>query len=173
MIREVGEAVGNAVVSSVGRAFGRAQEQRPLASDLLESDDAYLVVFDAPDVAADDVQVRYEDGTVHVRLDRYREHEADFEMRFPGRGLTLSGRRTLPDDAAVDPDEATAKLRANGTLEVRVPKRDGTQGAEDADEDANDGPEDANDGAQDANDGAQDASDGAEAADESVAEDES
>jgi HSP20 family protein len=122
VIRDVGEAVGDAVMSSVGRVFGRAQEQRPLESDLLESEDAYLVVFDAPGVRAEDVQVRYEDGTVHVRLDRYREHEPDFEMRFPGRGLTLSGKRALPEDAAVDPEASTANLTANGTLEVRVPK---------------------------------------------------
>lgn len=122
MIRGVGEAVGDAVMSSVGRVFGRAQEQRPLESDLLESEDDYLVVFDAPGVRAEDVQVRYEDGTVHVRLDRYREHASDFEMRFPGRGLTLSGKRALPDDAAVDPEAASADLKPNGTLEVRVPK---------------------------------------------------
>lgn len=118
MIREVGEAVAD----TAGRMIGRVQEERPLASDLLESDEAYLVVFDAPGVEAADVQVRYEAGTVHVRLDRYREAEPDYEVRFPGRGLTLSGRRSLPADAAVDPDAATATLKANGTLEVRVPK---------------------------------------------------
>lgn len=122
MIREVGEAVGEAVAGTAGRLFGHAQERRPLAADLLESDEAYLVVFDAPGVEAADVQVRYEAGTVHVRLDRYREDEPDYELRFPGRGRTLSGRRSLPADAAVDPDAATATLQENGTLEVRVPK---------------------------------------------------
>jgi HSP20 family protein len=124
VIREVGEAVGESVVDSVGRLVGRAQERRPLSSDLLESKEAYLVVFDAPGVRAEDVQVRYEDGAVHVRLDRYREREAAFEMRFPGRGLTLSGRRSLPADAVVDPAAATANLRSNGTVEVRVPRTD-------------------------------------------------
>lgn len=122
MIREVGEAVGESVVDSVGRLVGRAQERRPLDSDLLESPDGYLVVFDAPDVQADDIQVRYENGAIHVRLDRYRERKADFEMRFPGRGLTLSGRRSLPANAALEPTAATATLRSNGTLQVRVPK---------------------------------------------------
>ncbi len=125
MIREVGEAVGETVVDSVGRLVGRTQERRPLDSDLLESPDAYLVVFDAPGVSAEDVQVRYEDGAIHVRLDRYREREADFDMRFPGRGLTLSGRRSLPADAVVEPEAATASLRSNGTLEVRVPRAAG------------------------------------------------
>jgi HSP20 family protein len=125
VIRDVREAVGESVVDSVGRLVGRAQERRPLDADLLESHDAYLVVFDAPGVRAEDVQVRYEDGAVHVRLDRYRERETDFEMRYPGRGLTLSGRRSLPADAVVNPEAATASLRSNGTLEVRVPRADG------------------------------------------------
>jgi HSP20 family molecular chaperone IbpA len=124
VIREVGEAVGESVVDSVGRLVGRTQERRPLDSDLLESEAAYLVVFDAPGVRAEDVQVRYEDGAVHVRLDRYRDTEGAFEMRFPGRGLTLSGRRSLPAEAVVEPDGATANLRPNGTLEVLVPRAD-------------------------------------------------
>jgi len=130
VIRDAGEAVGDAFVSTVGRLFGRAQERRPLDSDLLESEDAYLVVFDAPGVDSSDVQVRYEDGAVHVRLDRYREHEADFTMRFPGRGLTLSGSRSLPADAVVEADAATATLKPNGTLEVRVPKGESEVDAE-------------------------------------------
>ncbi|MFB6309742.1 MAG: Hsp20 family protein [Salinirussus sp.] len=123
-MRAVGEAVGAAVVDSVGRVIGRAQERRPLRSDLLEGDDAYLVVFDAPGVNASGVQVRYENGAVHVRLDRYRRHEPGFEMRFPGRGLTLSGRRSLPPDAVVDATAATATLTASGTLEIELPKAD-------------------------------------------------
>jgi HSP20 family molecular chaperone IbpA len=122
MIRELGETIGNTVVESVGRAVGRTQEQRPLPADLLESDDAYLVVFDAPGVDGADVQVRFEDETVFVRLDRFRDFHEGFEMRFPGRGLSLDGDVTLPADALVDPTEATATLKDNGTLQVRIPK---------------------------------------------------
>jgi HSP20 family molecular chaperone IbpA len=43
-------------------------------------------------------------------------------MRYPGRGLALDGSVTLPEDAVVDPDEATATLKKDGTLHVRVPK---------------------------------------------------
>lgn len=122
MIREVGESFGNAVLDGVGRLAGRAQERRPLPTDLLESDDAYLVVFDAPDASAEDVQVRFSGNTVHVRIDRVREHREGFEMRFPGRGLSLDGRATLPDDVTVDPEKATATMTNTGTLEVEVPK---------------------------------------------------
>jgi len=122
MIRELGESVGDAIVESVGRAVGRTQEQRPLAADLLESDDAYLAVFDAPSAEAGDVQVRFEDGTVFARIDCFREFREGFEMRFPGRGLTLDGSVALPEDAAVDPDGASATLKDNGTLQVEIPK---------------------------------------------------
>jgi len=125
MIRELGESIGNTVVETVGRAVGRAQENRPLPVDLLESDDAYLAVFDAPGATASDVQVRFEDGQVRVRVDRFRDFHEGFEMRFPGRGLALDGHADLPEDAAVDPSGATATLADNGTLRVRVPKADG------------------------------------------------
>lgn len=122
MIRDVGETVGEAVFGTVGRVVGRTQEQRPLPADLLEDETAYLVVFDAPGVEPADVQVRFEDGAVHVRLDRFRDVAEGFEMRFPGRGLTLEGTKRLPPRADVDPSGATATVRTNGTLEVRVPK---------------------------------------------------
>ncbi len=125
MIRELGETIGNTVVETVGRAVGRAQESRPLPVDLLESDDAYLAVFDAPGATASDVQVRFEDGEVQVRVDRFREFHEGFEMRFPGRGLALDGHAELPAEAAIDPGAATATLADNGTLQVRVPKADG------------------------------------------------
>jgi HSP20 family protein len=123
-IRELGESIGNAVVESVGRAVSKAQERRPLPVDLLESEDAYLAVFDAPGATASDVQVRFEDAEIIVRLDRFREFREGFEMRFPGRGLALDGRLELPTDAAVAVSEATATLNDNGTLAVRIPKRE-------------------------------------------------
>jgi HSP20 family protein len=122
--RDVGKSVGNAVLKRVGRASGKAQETRGLAVDVLESQDAYLVVFDAPGATSTDVQVRYVDGAVEARVDRFREFYDDFEMRFPGRGLSLDGRASLPDDATVDAAAADATLTRHGTLEVRLPKRD-------------------------------------------------
>ncbi|MFB6300902.1 MAG: Hsp20/alpha crystallin family protein [Halobacteriales archaeon] len=123
-LRDLGRSVGNAVLESVGRATSRIQETTPLPVDILESDAAYLVVFDAPGATASDVQVRYSGGTVFVRIDRFREYFENFEMRFPGRGLSLDGEAELPRDALVDPEHATATLRENGTLHVEIPKRD-------------------------------------------------
>jgi HSP20 family molecular chaperone IbpA len=121
---DLGDLGGSAVRSlleRVGRGVSRVQERKPLACDLLESDDAYLVVFDAPGADHSDVQVRFVEGEVQVRVDRFRSFHEGFEMRFPGRGLALSGRAQLPDDA-VDPSDATATLTESGTLQVRLPK---------------------------------------------------
>ena len=124
MIREVGESVGRAVLSGIGRASSRVQERRPLPADLLESDDAYLAVFDAPGARAADVDVRFEENTLTVRVDRFRDLHEDYEMRFPGRGLSLSGSVTLPESADVEAGGADATLAQDGTLEVLIPKRD-------------------------------------------------
>ncbi|HKL28043.1 MAG TPA: Hsp20/alpha crystallin family protein [Natrialbaceae archaeon] len=122
---DVGKSVTNAVLKRVGRTRARMQERRPLPVDVLESDEAYLVVFDAPGTRASDVQVRYVDGEVRVRIDRFRDFYDGFEMVIPGRGLALDGKTTLPEDAMVDPDAATATLTDRGTLEIEVPKVDG------------------------------------------------
>lgn len=138
-LRDVSKTVTNAVLKRIGRTRARMQEKRPLPVDVLESDDAYLVVFDAPGTRASDVQVRYVDGEVRVRIDRFRDFYKGFETVIPGRGLALDGRTPLPEDAAVDPNAATATLTDRGTLEIEVPKVDGdgqTSGAEGTNDDA-------------------------------------
>jgi HSP20 family molecular chaperone IbpA len=90
--------------------------------DLLESEDAYLAVFDAPGATSSDVQVRFSGRTIEIRIDRFRDFHEGFDMRVPGRGLSLDGSVTLPEGAVVEPDGATATLYDNGTLQVHVPK---------------------------------------------------
>ncbi len=120
--RNLGRSTVTAVAERVGRAASKVQESRPIPSDLLESEDAYLVVFDAAGATGSDVQVRFSEGAVLVRIDRFREFHEGFEMVFPGRGMSLDGRVELPEDAAVDAKSASATLTDSGTLEVRVPK---------------------------------------------------
>jgi len=122
MIRELSRSIGNTVMETVGRASSRVQERRPLPVDLLESEDAYLAVFDAPGATSGDVQVRFDENTLEVRIDRFRDFYDGFEMRVPGRGLSLDGHVRLPEGTSVDADSAEATLRRNGALEVRVPK---------------------------------------------------
>ncbi|MFB6198791.1 MAG: Hsp20/alpha crystallin family protein [Halobacteriaceae archaeon] len=127
-------SVGNSVLKRIGRVAGRFQEQRPLESDLLESEDTYLIIFDAPGTTASDVDVRYEHDTVRVHIDRFREFYEDYEMLFPGRGLTISGSAKLPNDADINPQEAKAVLRKDGTLHVRLPKVNGSAKGGDSDD---------------------------------------
>ena len=141
MIREVGESLGRVVLSGIGRASSRVQERKPLPADLLESDDAYLAVFDAPGARAGDVDVRFESDTLTVRIDRFRDLHEDYEMRFPGRGLSLTGSVTFPESADVEADAADATLTQNGTLEVLIPKRDPDEEADATEGTTDDGTE--------------------------------
>ncbi|MFC4987955.1 MULTISPECIES: Hsp20/alpha crystallin family protein [Saliphagus] len=133
-VSEVGRSARERIYRRIGAAKSYVQENRPLPVDVLEGSHSYLVVFDSPGVGLEDVQVRYVDGGVRIRIDRFREFHDGFEMRFPGRGMALSGEATLPEDAVVDPDGATARLTDVGTLNVEIPK-DGA----DADREANPG----------------------------------
>jgi HSP20 family molecular chaperone IbpA len=123
-LRAFTETIGEVVLDGVGRVSARVQERKPLPADLLESDEAYLVVFDAPGAEMQDVSVTYERGTVTVRIERFRDLHEGYEMLFPGRGLTLEGRVDLPEDAGVDAEGANATLTTNGTLRVEIPKEE-------------------------------------------------
>lgn len=128
---EFGRSIGGAVMERVGRAASRMQEESPLPADLLESDEEYLVVFDAPGTTASDVQVRFVDNDIEVRIDRFRTFRENYDMLFPGRGLELDGRVTLPTDAVVDESKARAELRDSGTLYVYLPKATDDSASED------------------------------------------
>lgn len=122
MLRDFGKQVEEVVLDSIGRTTSRIQEQNPLPVDLLESDNAYLVVFDAPDVTRDEIDVRFSDRTVHVRIDRFRNSYEEFDTRLRGRGMSRSGSVSLPTHASVDLEAATATLTSSGTLQVTLPK---------------------------------------------------
>jgi len=119
---DAGRSAVRRVLERVGRGWSKMQERRPLSYDLLESDDAYLVVFDAPGVRGEDLNVTFLDHTVEVDLDRFRDFYDGYEMLFPGRGVSLSGSADLPRDANVTPEGANATLTRNGTLQVEIPK---------------------------------------------------
>lgn len=132
---ETGRSVFREALERVGRGWSKMQERRPLSYDLLESDDAYLVVFDAPGVRGEDLNVTFLDHTVKVQLDRFREFHDGYELRFPGRGVSLSGSADLPRDANVTPQGANATLTRNGTLQVEIPKKQDAQDVEVVEED--------------------------------------
>ena len=132
---EAGRSAARRVLERVGRGWSKMQERRSLSHDLLESDDAYLVVFDAPGVRGEDLNVTFLDHTVEVELDRFRDFYDGYEMVFPGRGVSLSGSADLPRDASVTPEGANATLTRNGTLQVEIPKNDDARDVEVVEED--------------------------------------
>ncbi len=119
MFQEYVTAAGRAMVDTLGRTASRLQARRPLAVDLLESEDAFLAIFDAPGASSDSVGVEYENATITVTVHRSRETPG--EVRFGGRPLAQSRSVQLPT-SAVDFDGASATLSGNGTLHVQIPK---------------------------------------------------
>lgn len=124
MMPNVGSVANDIVFETIGRALASKQECRPLPVDLLESDEAFLAVFDAPGATATDVQVSYEGNRIRVTVERFRTLYDEYDVQVPGRGLTLTGEVSLPEDVPVDVDGASATLNDDGTLHVRVPKAD-------------------------------------------------
>ncbi len=117
------ETVTSTLVRQVGRASGHLQQARDLPIDVLETETSYLLVCDAPGSEPADVTVRYLSGRISVQVTRFREFRDRFELRFPGRGMELTGEVDLPADATVDPNTATARLSPAGTLQIELPKR--------------------------------------------------
>lgn len=122
MIPEFARPIETAALEALGRTAARVHEEGGLETDLYEGEAEYLVVVDAPGAEAPDVQTRFLEDTLEVRIDRFRAFREEFELRYPGRGVTLSARVPLPADATVDPEGATATLQEDGTVWVRLPK---------------------------------------------------
>jgi len=111
-------------------------EVAPALYQVFFDDDLEVDVTGSVGVTASDVQVRYVDDRVKVRIDRFRQFYDEFEMVYPGRGLSLEGSTRLPDHAHVDTDAASATLSDDGTLEVRIPKLAGSAGSQANDSEA-------------------------------------
>ena len=123
-------ALGNRASHVAGRVQSKLHESTELSVDVLDGEDTYRVVFDAPGASLDDVQVAYLDGAVRIEIERTRPTHDEFQLRFPGRPMTLVGESPLPDDASVDPEAATAILSDAGTITVEVPKVDASTDVE-------------------------------------------
>lgn len=93
-----------------------------LEADVLEDGDGYTVIFDAPGVGREQVQVRYTGGTVEARIERARKAYEGFDLVVAGRNIAFDGRAELPADAVVTPEASEAVIRENGTLEIRLQK---------------------------------------------------
>lgn len=103
-------------------AFREALASLPDAvfADVLESDDAYLLVVDLPGVTEDSLDVVVADGRVSIDARREKAVPVSFGYEREDRSAFLDVTLPLPPDA--DGDRATAEL-ARGVLELTVPKR--------------------------------------------------
>ncbi|UIO99430.1 Hsp20/alpha crystallin family protein [Halobaculum sp. CBA1158] len=92
----------------------------PVFADLLESDDAYLLVVDLPGAAAETTEVRIERGRLFVEARRGKAADGEFEFVEEDRPLFLDAEIPLPPDATHEGGEAEMD---RGVLTVRLPKR--------------------------------------------------
>lgn len=88
-------------------------------ADLLESDEAYLLVVDLPGCTAETVEVRVESGRLQVEARREKNVPESFEYVSEDRPLFLDVELPLPPDVSPDGGEASTE---RGVLEVRLPK---------------------------------------------------
>jgi len=90
-------------------------------ADLLESDDAYLIVLDLPGVTADTAEFRVERGRLVVEARRGKDVPPEFRYVSEDRPLFVDAEIPLPPDAT----GAGASAEADGgVFAVEIPKRE-------------------------------------------------
>lgn len=89
-------------------------------ADVLESDDAYLLVVDLPGVTAETLDVVATDGRVTIEARRAKDVPPAFGYEREDRSTFLDVTLPLPPDATAE--DASAEL-SRGVLELTVPKR--------------------------------------------------
>lgn len=90
-------------------------------ADLLESEDAYLLVVDLPGTTAETVDVSATSGRIQIEALRRKDVPEGFSYESEQRSLFLDADIPLPGDAKAH--EATATVD-RGVLELRLPKGD-------------------------------------------------
>lgn len=88
-------------------------------ADLLESEEAYLLVIDLPGSTAETVDVAVESGRLVVEARREKSVPEGFEYVSEDRSMFLDVELPLPPEVSAEGAEATVE---RGVLEVRLPK---------------------------------------------------
>ena len=104
-------------------AFRDALRELPDAvfADLLESDEAYLIVLDLPGATAETTDVDVEKGRLVIEARREKDLPPEYQYVSEDRSLFLDAELPLPPDATGAGAEATME---RGVLELRLPKRE-------------------------------------------------
>lgn len=117
-----------ALRGEMGRLLGDAARQTAKSAgtwtapvDVFESADAIVVTAELPGVAADSVDVEFDDGVLSIRGERRFVEPAE-EGRYHHLERSYGAfARSVSLPTGVQPDKITASFR-DGVLEVRVPK---------------------------------------------------
>lgn len=88
-------------------------------ADLLESDDAYLVVIDLPGATAETTDIRVDAGRITIEAHRRKEVPSEFRYEREDRPVILDADLPVPPDATGE--DASGSIDG-GILELRLPK---------------------------------------------------
>lgn len=88
-------------------------------ADLLESEDAYLLVIDLPGATAETVDVRVSAGRLEIEARREKDLPPEFQYVEEERSLFFDAELPLPPDATGGDADGTMK---RGVLELTLPK---------------------------------------------------
>ena len=89
--------------------------------DLLESDEAYLLVLDVPGVSAESLDVTVDGGHVTIEAQREKDLPGDYRYLEENRSMFVDADLPLPSDATEQGAEASV---SRGVLELRLAKRE-------------------------------------------------
>ncbi|ADJ14605.1 Hsp20/alpha crystallin family protein [Halalkalicoccus jeotgali] len=93
-------------------------------ADLLEGEEAYLVVIDLPGTTGETTEITTEDRRIRVEARREKTVPADFEYVREDRSLFVDLDLPLPPDAIGEDAHATLD---QGVLELEIPRRPPTE----------------------------------------------
>jgi HSP20 family protein len=91
------------------------------ATDLVETDDHFVLRADLPGMTQDDVKIELQDNTLTVSGERKSESEKREKGFYRVERAFGSFSRTVTLPKGVDADAVTASFE-NGVLEIRIPK---------------------------------------------------
>lgn len=91
----------------------------PVAVDLLEREEAYLLIIDLPGATPEDTTVTTSDGMLRIHADRTAYGVEGTTPVHQGRARTIEIELALPPD--VEAEDAEASL-ANGVMELTLPR---------------------------------------------------
>lgn len=94
-------------------------------ADLLESEDAYLIVLDLPGVTGETADIHVENNKLVIEARREKSLPPEFRYVREDRSLFLDAELPLPPDATGAGAEADM---SRGVLEIRLPKREAAPG---------------------------------------------